>query len=145
MRDLTVRDLGVMSYADAWAVQQELVAQRKQGTAPDTLLLVEHPHVFTLGRNGRDENILRIPEGTEVHRINRGGDVTYHGPGQLVGYPIVDLAAMNRRDVAWYMRTLEEALIAALERFLEYVGRHERVWICRRADIARHWAAMHPP
>jgi lipoyl(octanoyl) transferase len=123
VRGLAVNDLGVMSYADAWAVQQDLVAQRKQGIAPDTLLLVEHPHVFTLGRNGREENILRIPEGTEVHRINRGGDVTYHGPGQLVGYPIVDLAAMGRRDVAWYMRTLEEALIVTVGHFGIPAGR----------------------
>ena len=117
VRELAVNDLGVMSYAEAWTLQQELVAQRKQGTAPDTLLLVEHPHVFTLGRNGSEKNILRIPPGAEVHHTNRGGDVTYHGPGQLVGYPIVDLAAMGHRDVAWYMRALEEALIVAVGRF----------------------------
>jgi lipoyl(octanoyl) transferase len=115
--DWDVRDLGVMSYADAWTRQQELVAQRKQAIVPNTLLLVEHPHVFTLGRNARAENVLRVPAGAEVHHTNRGGDVTYHGPGQLVGYPIVDLAAMQRRDIAWYMRTLEEALIAAVAAF----------------------------
>jgi lipoyl(octanoyl) transferase len=123
MREIAVRDLGVMAYADAWAVQQEVVAQRKQGTAPDTLLLVEHPHVFTLGRNGRAENILRVPAGAAVHDTNRGGDVTYHGPGQLVGYPIFDLAAMQRRDIAWYMRALEEALILGLGRFGVMGGR----------------------
>jgi lipoyl(octanoyl) transferase len=117
MREIAVRDLGVMSYPDAWSMQQELVAQRKQGSAPDTLLLVEHPHVFTLGRNGHAKNILRVPPGTEVHDANRGGDVTYHGPGQLVGYPIFDLAALQRRDIAWYMRALEESLIATLARF----------------------------
>ncbi len=117
MPEIAVRDLGVMAYATAWALQQELVAQRKQGIAPDTLLLVEHPHVFTLGRNGRQENILRVPAGVEVHYSNRGGDVTYHGPGQLVGYPIFDLAAIGRRDIAWYMRALEEALISAIGRF----------------------------
>jgi lipoyl(octanoyl) transferase len=115
--EIAVRDLGVMPYATAWALQQELVAQRKQGAALDTLLLVEHPHVFTLGRNGHEENILRVPEGAEVHTTNRGGDVTYHGPGQLVGYPIFDLAAMGRRDIAWYMRALEGALIAAIAHF----------------------------
>ena len=71
VRELAVNDLGVMSYAEAWTLQEELVAQRKQGTAPDTLLLVEHPHVFTLGRNGSEKNILRIPAGAEVHQIGR--------------------------------------------------------------------------
>ena len=123
MHEIAVRDLGVIPYADAWALQLDLVAQRKQGIAPDTLLLLEHPHVFTQGRNGRGKNILHIPEGIDVHHINRGGDVTYHGPGQLVGYPIFDLAAMGRRDIAWYMRTLEESLIAALARFGITAGR----------------------
>lgn len=117
MPDLVIHDLGLMSYSDAWIVQQEFVARRKQNQAADTLLFVEHPHVFTLGRNGSAENILRVLPGTEVHHTNRGGDVTYHGPGQLVGYPVVDLAALGRRDVAWYMRTLEDALIAALAEF----------------------------
>src|SRR5437899_10791549 len=109
--NLEIRDLGRLPYGEAWAIQQELVAQRKQGQARDTLLFVEHPHVFTLGRNASQENILRVPQGAEVHHTNRGGDVTYHGPGQLVGYPIIDLAALQRRDVVWYMRSIEEALI----------------------------------
>jgi lipoyl(octanoyl) transferase len=98
-------------------VQQEVVAQRKANLAPDTLLLVEHPHVITLGRNGHAENVLNIPAGVELHHTNRGGDVTYHGPGQLVGYPIIDLAALGRRDIAVYMRSLEQALIAAIATF----------------------------
>jgi len=114
---LDVRDLGRLAYGEAWIVQQELLAQRKQGIAGHTLLLLEHPHVFTLGRNASDANILRVPQGAEVYHTNRGGDVTYHGPGQLVGYPIVDLAALDRRDVAWYMRAIEEALIHALREF----------------------------
>src|ERR1022692_3866767 len=117
MPDLAVRDLGQLSYADALAVQQELVAQRKQNLAPDTLLLVEHPHVITLGRNGHAENILSVPPAAELHHTNRGGDVTYHGPGQLVGYPIIDLAARGRRDAAAYMRSLEHVLIAAIAVF----------------------------
>jgi lipoyl(octanoyl) transferase len=117
MPDLSVRDLGFMPYTAALAVQEELVALRKQNLVPDTLLLVEHPHVFTLGRNGQAENILRVPPGATVHETNRGGDVTYHGPGQLVGYPIVDLAARNRRDIGWYMRMIEAALIAVLAEF----------------------------
>ena len=117
MPDLVVRDLGQLSYADALAVQQEVVAQRKANLAQDTLLLVEHPHVITLGRNGHPENVLDIPAGVELHHSNRGGDVTYHGPGQLVGYPIIDLAALGRRDIAVYMRALEQALIAAIATF----------------------------
>jgi lipoyl(octanoyl) transferase len=117
MPDLAVRDLGRLSYTDALAVQQDLVAQRKQNLAPDTLLLVEHPHVVTLGRNGNTANLLSVPPEVEIHHTNRGGDVTYHGPGQLVGYPIIDLAARGRRDAAAYMRSLEEALIAAIAPF----------------------------
>jgi lipoyl(octanoyl) transferase len=112
-----VRDLGVIPYAEACALQEQLVVERKSGAIPDTLLIVEHPHVFTLGRNATEQNILRVPEGCEVHHTNRGGDVTYHGPGQLVGYPIVDLAGLSRRDIAWYMRTLEQSLIEALATF----------------------------
>lgn len=117
MPNLAVRDLGVMSYADALAEQQELVAARKELRGEDTLLLVEHPHVVTLGRNGHSENILKQREGVELHETNRGGDVTYHGPGQLVGYPIVNLAARNRRDAGAYMRALEQSLIAAIGAF----------------------------
>ncbi len=114
---LDVHDLGVMSYAGALAVQQELAASRKARTRQDTLLLVEHPPVITLGRNARAANILEVPPGTEVHHTNRGGDVTFHGPGQLVGYPIVDLAALGRRDAGAYMRALESALTEAIAAF----------------------------
>jgi lipoyl(octanoyl) transferase len=92
------------------------VAARKADLIPDTLLLLEHPHVYTLGRNAKKDNILLSVEqltlrGVQVFEIDRGGDVTYHGPGQLVGYPILDLT-QHRRDIAWYMRSLEEVLIA---------------------------------
>lgn len=118
-----VRDIGRMSYAEAWELQKKLVAERKSGQIGDTLLLVEHPHVITLGRSARREHILNIPSDVEVQETNRGGDVTYHGPGQLVGYPIIDLAAMGRRDVVWYVRGIEEALIAALADFGIAAGR----------------------
>jgi lipoyl(octanoyl) transferase len=113
--------LGRIGYADAWDLQQRLVAARKTGTAPNLLLLCEHPHVLTLGRNGRIEN-LRVPAtalehmGVEFHRANRGGDLTYHGPGQIVGYPILRLDAI-RRDVVWYVRRLEEVMIRATASF----------------------------
>ena len=116
-----VIQLGRLGYAGAWDLQQRLVAARKAGTAPDLLLLCEHPHVLTLGRNGRIEH-LRVPGavlgqmGVEFHRANRGGDLTYHGPGQIVGYPIVRLSEI-RRDVVWYVRQLEEVMIRATAAF----------------------------
>jgi lipoyl(octanoyl) transferase len=110
-----VEQLGRIDYAAALEIQHERVAQRKAGEIPDTLLLLEHPHVYTLGRNANPENLLyskqRLAElGAEVFDTDRGGDVTYHGPGQLVGYPILDLTG-HRRDLAWYMRSLEEVFI----------------------------------
>jgi lipoyl(octanoyl) transferase len=110
-----VEQLGLVNYADALRLQRERVAARRAGAIPDTLLLLEHPHVYTLGRNARPENLLvsrqqLAARGAEVFEIDRGGDVAYHGPGQLVGYPIFDLA-QHRRDIAWYMRSLEEVLI----------------------------------
>jgi len=117
----TVRDLGRLRYADAFAVQQDFVARRKAEEIPDQLLFVEHPHVITLGRSAHSENILASQEilersGIELHHTDRGGDVTYHGPGQVVGYPIVDLRKW-KRDVMAYVRGLEQVLIDALREF----------------------------
>jgi lipoyl(octanoyl) transferase len=116
---LAIRELGQVSYADALALQDELVAARRRGACPDTLLLLEHPPVVTLGRRARGEHLLLGEEelaarGIAVHEVARGGDVTYHAPGQLVGYPIVDLTARDARDVHAWLRTLEELLGAAL-------------------------------
>ncbi len=120
---MEIRDLGTMGYEEALEKQRDLVEARKNNRAPDTLLLLEHPHVFTLGRNAKQEHLLARPPGVEVHGANRGGDITYHGPGQLVGYPILDLGAI-RKDVVWYVRSLEEALIAALGEFGVAAGRN---------------------
>ena len=115
MRPLELRRLGRIRYARGLEIQAELVAERQAGAVPDTLLLLEHEPVFTLGRNARQENLL-FPEaalrerGFEVFETGRGGDVTYHGPGQLVGYAILDLAP-DRRDVHRYVRDLEEVMI----------------------------------
>jgi lipoyl(octanoyl) transferase len=108
-------DLGVIGYAEALVVQQRLVAARKADAAPDVLLLCEHPHVLTLGRSGKLEHLRASDEllrqmGVEFHPSDRGGDITYHGPGQIVGYPILQLAGI-RRDVGWYVRQLEETMI----------------------------------
>ena len=117
MKALEVRRLGLVSYSDGLALQTTLVEERRAGRIPDTLLLLEHPHVFTVGvrRGGGHSNILASPEhlarlGVEVHEAGRGGDVTYHGPGQIVGYPILDLKP-DRQDVHRYVRDLEAVLI----------------------------------
>jgi lipoyl(octanoyl) transferase len=116
-----VRNLGRMKYAEAFDLQRMLVEQRKRGEIPDQLVFVEHPHVVTMGRNGHEENVLASPElleraGIEFHHTDRGGDVTYHGPGQIVGYPIVDLRQW-KRDVVAYVRGIEQVLMDALEEF----------------------------
>ncbi len=122
-----IQQLGLVGYEDGLRLQRELVARRKAGIVPDTLLLLEHPHVYTLGRNAKKENLLISAEqlaarGAQVFEIDRGGDVTYHGPGQLVGYPIINLAE-HRRDIAWYMRCLEEVLIAVAGEYGIEAGR----------------------
>ena len=117
MNSLLIVDLGLISFTDAYALQQRIVAARKAGAIDDVLLLCEHPHVITLGRNGKRENLLASDhvlrqKNVEFHATNRGGDITYHGPGQVVGYPILDLSRI-KQDVHWYVRTLEEAMIRA--------------------------------
>jgi lipoyl(octanoyl) transferase len=124
---LHVEQLGLVDYPAGLELQKEKVAQRKAGVIPDTLLLLEHPHVYTLGRNARVENILVSEEwlasrGAQVFHTDRGGDVTYHGPGQLVGYPIFDLT-QHRRDISWYMRQVEEVFIRIAHDFGIEAGR----------------------
>jgi lipoyl(octanoyl) transferase len=114
-------NLGLVEYPAAWELQRRIVAARKINAVPDVLLLCEHPHVITLGRNGKHSNLRASDSvlqqmGVTYHETDRGGDITYHGPGQLVGYPILNLAEI-RRDVGWYMRTLEEAMIRATSEF----------------------------
>jgi lipoyl(octanoyl) transferase len=129
MRVMEVRRLGVVPYAEALALQQALVADRKAGRVPDTLLLLQHPHVLTLGVKtvGAREHILATPDtlralGVEVFEAGRGGDVTYHGPGQIVGYPILDLKP-DRQDVHRYVRDLEEVMIRVCDEFHVRAGR----------------------
>ena len=119
MGDLAVRWLGRVPYAEALELMRGQQEARRRGRIPDTLLLLEHPPVITLGRSARPENLLSseaslAARGVELHRVARGGDVTYHGPGQLVGYPILDLAARGQRDVVAFLRALEAVLGEAL-------------------------------
>src|SRR5258708_7185469 len=121
------RNLGVLRYADALERQRDLIEQRKSGEISDQLLIVEQPHVVTMGRNGRHENLLAEPEllarsGIEFYETDRGGDVTYHGPGQIVGYPILDLREW-KRDVHAYVRAIEQVIIDALAEFGIAAGR----------------------
>ena len=118
---LAVEWLGQCRYAKALALQQAAVADRIAGRQPDRLLLVEHPAVVTLGRSTDPDHLIESPEalearGIDVHEIGRGGDVTYHAPGQLVGYPILDLDALDRKDVHDHLRRIEAGLMDALER-----------------------------
>ncbi len=120
-RKCEFRDLGRVPYEDALAIQKELIERRKRGEIPDQLLVVEHPHVITLGRNGHLENLLASEEilrrsGISFYHSDRGGDITYHGPGQIVGYPIFDLREW-KRDVVAYVRAMEQAMIGALAEF----------------------------
>src|SRR5437764_8772319 len=155
MRRCCLRQLGRIDYASALQLQQQLAADRKQGLVCDQLLLLEHPHVITLGRNGHMENLLASEEmlgraGVAFYPINRGGDVTYHGPGQLVGYPILDLREW-RRDVGAYVRAVEQVIIDTLAEFDISAGRIPKltgVWVDGRkiAAIGVHlsrWVTSH--
>ena len=136
LKDCLAIDLGLIGYAEAYALQKRVVAARKAGVMEDVLLLCEHPPVITLGRSGKRENLLVSEhvlrqKGVEFHATDRGGDITYHGPGQIVGYPILDLGAI-RRDVGWYVRMLEEAMIRATAEFgitAERVAGMTGIWV----------------
>ena len=121
MKTCQTVNLGLLGYAEAYALQKRIVAARKADAIEDVLLFCEHPNVITQGRNGKREH-LRVSEhvlrqkGVEFYETSRGGDITYHGPGQIVGYPILSLGGI-RRDVVWYVRMLEEAMIRATAEF----------------------------
>ena len=139
MAECLLVDLGFIGYEEAYVLQRRIVTARKADAIGDVLLLCEHPHVITLGRSGKRENLLAservlAQKGVEFHATNRGGDITYHGPGQIVGYPVIQLAAI-RRDVVWYVRMLEEVMIRTCGDFGVVAGREEGktgVWISQR-------------
>ncbi len=149
------RDLGRVDYAEAFAIQRDLVEQRKRGEIADQFLIVEHPHTITLGRNGHVENLLAHEDvlaraGVAFHHTDRGGDITYHGPGQIVGYPIVDLREW-KRDVGVYVRAIEQVIIDTLADFGlvgERVPPMTGVWVAgaKIAAIGVHisrWVTSH--
>ena len=131
MAELFYKDLGRMDYLTALALQERIVERKQRGTLGDVLLFVEHPHVYTLGRGGKLSNVLAAFD-VSVIRTSRGGDVTYHGPGQMVVYPLIDLRSKLRKDVHRYLRNLESSAIRTLEDFgLGAIRRppHTGIWI----------------
>ena len=142
-------DAGLIGYTEAWELQKRLVAARKAAAVEDVLLLCEHPHVITLGRNGKREHLLASEQvlrqkNVEFHSSDRGGDITYHGPGQIVGYPILDLTE-HRRDVRWYVQQLEETMIRASADFkvtAERVAARHGIWVRHPAGEEEKLAAL---
>jgi len=142
-------DLRLRDYVEVWQLQRRLVELRASGSIPDTLILVQHPHVFTVGKAVQGEIPVQIKD-VKVVRIERGGQWTYHGPGQLVGYPILNLEARNR-DIRGFIRKIEETLIEAVRRFGIEAERREGqtgVWVGNRkiASIGaavRNWITFH--
>ena len=144
---LEVLDLGFVDYEHAWKLQEQYSREIAEGKRPATLLLLEHPHVYTFGRRGQQENLLwgesQLKEkGITIHWVDRGGDVTYHGPGQLVGYPLLPLGQVNagsripQADYVGYVRRLEKTIIVALARLGLVAGQRSGltgVWI--QADV----------
>ena len=149
--NVQVRDLGLCAYDEVWNLQKEIQAQRIAGSSEDTLLLVEHEPVYTLGKNADKNHLLQhYPDNVQIFQIERGGDVTFHGPGQLVGYPILDLHNY-KKSVNWYMRSLEQVIINTL---LKYGIKGERkedltgVWVKDKKIAAfgvriSRWVTMH--
>ncbi|HVN64639.1 MAG TPA: lipoyl(octanoyl) transferase LipB [Candidatus Binataceae bacterium] len=150
LKRLSVAEIGITDYDKALALQGALAQARQEDRIGDTLLLLEHPHVYTLGRGADERFILANPDGVPVRRVSRGGQVTYHGPGQLVGYPILKLEG-RERDVGGYLRNLEQAIIAGLARCDVEAQRRPGmtgVWIGQRkiASIGvgiRRWVTRH--
>ncbi len=149
-RSIACAWLGRVDYRPALGVQEELAAARQSGAIDDTLLLLEHPHVYTLGRGAAEHFVVAPPPGVPIHRVSRGGQVTYHGPGQLVGYPILKLEGAAR-DVHLYLRSLEETIIQSLRQYGIQAGRRAKltgVWVGGRkiASIGvgiRRWTTLH--
>ena len=149
MPQLDVITKGLIPYETAWKYQRELHAQRLAGDIPDTLVLLEHPPVYTFGKNSDRSNLID-PQDAEVIQSDRGGDITWHGPGQLVGYPIINLEE-HKKSVSWYMRNLEEVIISTLKDFEisgDRISGMTGVWvgnqkICAMGVRLSRWVTMH--
>jgi lipoyl(octanoyl) transferase len=152
---LNFYNIGRIDYEEAWELQKELLALRYQKKIPDTLLFVEHPNTYTLGKIAKQENLISSEavlkeKNIKVFEIDRGGDITYHGPGQIVGYPIIDLNEW-KNDTHEYLRALEEIIIKTCEHYNLKAGRNPKftgVWIEDRKIAAigikiSHWITMH--
>ena len=146
-----VQNMGRKSYKAVWDLQKEMQQQRIKGEIEDTLILVEHYPVYTLGKNANEDHLLQSrDESVDVFKIERGGDITFHGPGQLVGYPILDLSNY-KKSVSWYMRALEQVLIDTLIEFKIIAQRNNGltgVWVGEEKIAAlgvriSHWVTMH--
>ena len=148
---ITITDLGQLDYQSAWDYQKETHEKVLKGKAPDTLIFVEHEPVYTLGKNADNNHLLQsAPDDAKVYNVERGGDITYHGPGQIVGYPILDLHHYQK-SISWYMRTLEQVLIDSLATYGIEAGLKEDltgVWVgdekigAQGVRISR-WVTMH--
>ncbi|MEO2185355.1 MAG: lipoyl(octanoyl) transferase LipB [bacterium] len=148
---ILVQNIGQKSYKAVWDLQKEMQQQRIKGEIDDTLILVEHDPVYTLGKNANEDHLLQSrDESIDVFNIERGGDITFHGPGQLVVYPILDLSNY-KKSVSWYMRTLEQVLIDTLIEFKIIAQRNEGltgVWVGDKKIAAlgvriSRWVTMH--
>jgi lipoate-protein ligase B len=148
---ILVQNIGRKSYKAVWDLQKEMQQQRIKGDIEDTLILVEHDPVYTLGKNANEDHLLQSrDESVDVFNIERGGDITFHGPGQLVGYPILDLSNY-KKSVSWYMRTLEQVLIDTLIEFKIIAQRNDGltgVWVGDEKIAAlgvriSRWVTMH--
>ncbi len=154
-RTLDFIDLGTAKFAETWDLQKSLLASRVENRITDTLLFVEHPNVYTIGKAGSNSNIIADTEfisqnEIEIFEIDRGGDVTFHGPGQIIGYPIINLANWEK-DIHKYLRAIEEAIINVCKEYdinatrnPEYTG----VWvgenkICAIGVKVSRWVTMH--
>ncbi len=158
-KNITYIDLPITTYAEVWAQQKQIFAELLEGKDSDTLILCEHPHVYTLGRATEITNVLfsddKLREiGAEKFEIERGGDVTYHGPGQLVGYPLLNLSHF-KEDLGWFLRAIEETIILTLKEFdiegFRVAGKtgvwvkagHEEEKICAIGVKVSKWCTMH--
>jgi lipoate-protein ligase B len=151
LKKITIKDLGLAPYQAVWDLQKKMQLERIEGEIEDTLILVEHDPVYTLGKNADENHLLQSrDESVDVFQIERGGDITFHGPGQLVGYPILDLSNY-KKSVSWYMRTLEQLTIDVLKEFGIIAERIEGltgVWVGDEKIAAQgvrisRWVTMH--